>query len=290
MTRRHGFTLIEILIALVVMGIVTASIYKLLNDNQRLSRAQVEQVSLQSNVRTGSLVVLNELRELNTVFGGQPEQNDIIDMPASGDAIRYRAARGFGFVCQAPTTPIATEIWIRKDNYSGFRLPAISDHLYLFSEGASEDRGDDDVWVQVLGPLVVTLDQPNGCGAGVAGHRIIFPAAAIPATPVGTPVRFYEIMELRLHVADGRSWLGANPVSAGGGVQPMLGPLTAGNGFQLEYVNSAGGTTTNPYAVRAIKVTVRGETDQAVRQNGAGAYGRPQDALVTQVLLRNSVR
>jgi hypothetical protein len=70
----------------------------------------------------------------------------------------------------------------------------------------------------------------------------------------------------------------------------MLGPLTAGNGFQLEYLNSAGVPTTDRYAVRAIKVTVRGETDQAVRQNGAGAYGRPQDSLVTQVLLRNSVR
>jgi prepilin-type N-terminal cleavage/methylation domain-containing protein len=285
MTRRQGFTLIEILIALVVMGIVTASIYKLLNDNQRLSRAQAEQVGLQSNVRTGSLVVLNELRELNTVSGGAAAQNDIID-PLAVDAIRYRAARGLGFVCQAPSI---TEIRIRKNTYSGFRLPASTDHLYLFSEGASEDRSDDDTWVQVLGPLAVT-ENPAGCGAGIPGYVITFPVALIPATPVRTPVRFYEIMELRLHVADGRSWLGANPVSAGGGVQPMLGPLTAGDGFRLEYLNSAGGTTTDKNAVRAIKVTVRGETDQAVRQNGAGAYGRPRDSLVTQVLLRNSVR
>ena len=67
MRTRHGFTLIEVLIALVIMGIVTGAVYQLLNTSQRLSLAQAEQVSLQSNVRTGSVVVPNELRELNTV-------------------------------------------------------------------------------------------------------------------------------------------------------------------------------------------------------------------------------
>ena len=69
MTQRRGFTLVEVLIALVIMGIVTGAIYRLLNTNQRLSLAQAEQVSLQSNVRTGSLIVPSELRELNTVLG-----------------------------------------------------------------------------------------------------------------------------------------------------------------------------------------------------------------------------
>jgi prepilin-type N-terminal cleavage/methylation domain-containing protein len=286
MTRRRGFTLIEILIALVVMGIVSASIYKLLNSTQRLSRAQTEQVSLQSNVRTGSLVVPNELRELNTVLAGGADRNDILSMPASGDFIRYRAARGFGFVCQAPTT---TEIRILKATYSGFRVPISTDYLYLFSEGASEDKAIDDVWLKIAGPLNVT-ENANGCGAGLPGYTITFPVSAIPATPVRTPVRFYEEMELQLYVADGRSWLGARSLSAGQPMQPLLGPLTAANGFQLQYLNSAGAATVDPTAVRAIKVTVRGETDQMVRQNGEGAFIRPQEALVTQVLLRNSVR
>ena len=56
MSQRRGFTLVEVLLALVIMGVVAGAIYRLLNTNQRLSLAQAEQVSLQSNVRTGSLI------------------------------------------------------------------------------------------------------------------------------------------------------------------------------------------------------------------------------------------
>ena len=56
MSQRRGFTLVEVLLALVIMGVVTGALYRLLNTNQRLALAQAEQVSLQSNVRTGSLI------------------------------------------------------------------------------------------------------------------------------------------------------------------------------------------------------------------------------------------
>ena len=53
MSQRRGFTLVEVLLALIIMGVVTGALYRLLNTNQRLALAQAEQVSLQSNVRTG---------------------------------------------------------------------------------------------------------------------------------------------------------------------------------------------------------------------------------------------
>ena len=105
MTQRRGFTLIEVLIALVIMGIVTGALYRLLNTSQRLTLAQSEQVSLQSNVRAGSLVVPSELRELNTVVGaGVGPRNDILD--AQLTSVQYRAMRGMGFTCQAPAAPV----------------------------------------------------------------------------------------------------------------------------------------------------------------------------------------
>jgi prepilin-type N-terminal cleavage/methylation domain-containing protein len=283
MRRRPGFTLVEVMIALTIMGIVTGAVYQVLVTNQRVSLAQAEQVSLQGNVRTGSLVVPNELRELNTWLGGAADRNDIIP-PLDDDAITYRAMRGLGFVCQAPGG--ATKLRVAASSWAGLRPPdPARDDLYLFVDGIENDDADDS-WLQVdvTGAAAVN----NTCG-GAPGYEL--DAAAFPDVPVNTPVRLYEVMELKLHPQDGQLWLGARSVSAGGAMQPVLGPLTA-NGFALEYLDSNGNPTVNERAVKSVRLTVRGLTEEAVRigGSGSGAMGHPEEALVTQVLLRNSIR
>jgi prepilin-type N-terminal cleavage/methylation domain-containing protein len=282
MPQRRGFTLIEVLLALVIMGVVTGAIYRLLNSSQRLSLAQAEQVSLQSNVRTGSLVVPNELRELNTVVGGSLEQNDII-LPLADDAITYRAMRGLGFVCQAP---VAGELRILQSTWTGLRDPAGDrDGVYLFNDQDVDDDGDDG-WL----PVDITGVTASDCGGALAFR--LATADVIPASvKIYTPVRLYEVMELKLYSdADGEWWLGARSVSAGEvDLQPVLGPLTA-EGFKLAYLDSNGDETAVEKDIKSIRVTVRGLTEDAVRQGGSGAMGHPEDVLVTQVLLRNSIR
>ena len=104
MRNRRGFTLVEILVSLVIMLIVSGAIYKMLNSSQRLTRAQAERVSLQSNVRSGALVVPTELRELSTFVGGDADQNDVLAATAD-ERHTYRAMRGIGFVCQTLGRP-----------------------------------------------------------------------------------------------------------------------------------------------------------------------------------------
>jgi prepilin-type N-terminal cleavage/methylation domain-containing protein len=286
MTQRRGFTLIEVVIALVIMGIVTGAIYRLLNTSQRLSLAQAEQVSLQSNVRTGSLVVPNELREVNTWSTGSLEQNDIL-APLDDDVITYRAMRGLGFLCQDADAG-DTELRLAKSNWTGLRAPdETRDDLYLFVDGDPYDD-DDDTWSQVDVTLVTF--SATACGAGAEGYVVT--VAPIPAdVSLNTPVRFFELMKLELYAdADGEWWLGAHSVSAGEiDPQPILGPLT-GDGFELVYLDSNGNETADNTAVNSIRLTVRGVTDDAVRAGGSGAMGRPEEELVTQVMLRNSIR
>jgi hypothetical protein len=256
---------------------VTGGIYRLLHTSQRLSLAQAEQVSLQSNVRTGSLVVPNELRELNTVLAGAADRNDITD--ADPDGITYRAMRGLGFVCQAPG---ATELRLAQSSWTGLRDPdAAKDDLYLFIDGDPDDDGDD-TWLQV--DVTAAATSANACG-GNPGYLLT--AAAFPAVPVNTPVRVFELMRLELYLDDGQWWLGARSINAEPALQPVLGPLT-NDGFQLQYFNAAGAATADLTAITSIGVTVRGLTDDAVR--AGGAMGHPEEALATQVLLRNSIR
>jgi prepilin-type N-terminal cleavage/methylation domain-containing protein len=286
MRYRRGFTLVEILVSLVVMLIVAGSIYSMLNANQRLSRAQSERVSLQSNVRSGALIVATELRELNTVIGGNVDQNDILTSPLLPSDITYRAMRGMGFVCQTPT---ATEIRVARSSYSGYRDPvAIRDSLYVFIDGSPGA----DSWL----PLRVTgVNLASACG-GASAIAFTVPSNATLTTasiPVGTPVRVYEVMQLKLYVNGGKSWLGALSASAGEtSIQPVLGPLVAGNGLAFQYLDASENATTDPKAVKSIKATVVGVTDRDINlgNGSSGALASVQDTLVAQVVLRNAFR
>jgi prepilin-type N-terminal cleavage/methylation domain-containing protein len=284
MANRRGFTLTEIMIAMTLMLIVSGAAFKLLVSTQRVSRSQAERASLQSNVRMGSLVVLNDLRELNTVVGGAADKNDILTIAAND--ITYRAMRGIGFICQAPT---ATQVRIARSSFSGFRDPVTGrDGLYVFIDG-DPDTEADDTWLPVA---IADVSTATACpGALGAGITLTTPnTAGLVGLPVGTPIHTYEVMELKLHVADGKSWLGARSISAGEAIQPVLGPLVDGNGFQLEYLDAAGAITADRTAIKSIRITIRGISDGAVNPGVEGSPTYVQDSLVTQVALRNSFR
>jgi prepilin-type N-terminal cleavage/methylation domain-containing protein len=284
MTQRRGFTLIEIMISLTLMLIVMGAVYRLILSTQRLARGQTERMSLQSNVRIGSLVVLSDLRGLNTVTGGSPTANDILAMNAS--SIKYRGMRGAGFICQAPT---ATQVRISKGSFSGYRDPEPTrDSLYVFYDG-DPDTETDDIWV----PVAITAVSTATACPGIIGAGITLTTSnkdSLIGLATGTPVRIFELMELKLHQADGQSWLGARSVSAGEPVRPVLGPLANDSGFALRYLNATGAETADPTAIKSIEVTLRGLSEGAVNAGIGSTPSRVQEALVSQIMLRNSFR
>src|SRR5512140_1012037 len=86
MTSRRGFTLVEALLAVVLLAIVGQSILRLLTVSQRLFRAQSERAALQATVRAGATLLPAELRELGP--------GDIVAL--APDQIVYRAMRSAG--------------------------------------------------------------------------------------------------------------------------------------------------------------------------------------------------
>ena len=92
--NRRGFTLIELLVGMVLLGIVSAAIYRVLVNNQRIYQAQTQRVDLQQNIRAATQVLPAELREMDAFDG------DILAM--GPDSIRLRAMRQFGIMCTVP--------------------------------------------------------------------------------------------------------------------------------------------------------------------------------------------
>jgi hypothetical protein len=218
---------------------------------------------------------VNELRGLNTASGGSPAENDIVSLGGSG--LTYRAARGIGFLCQSTA---AGQLRIARGSYSGYRDPeAGRDVAYLLVESTTDSTAS---WV----PLIINrATRGSGC-SGADGSIDLSTASAGGSVeaPAGTPVRVYEVMELKTYQSDGQWWLGARSVSGGEVIQPVAGPLADRDGFHLEFLTPAGVPTASPDAVGSIRITVRVSGGEVRR---AGNVEAADEELTTQVALRN---
>jgi prepilin-type N-terminal cleavage/methylation domain-containing protein len=287
MRNRHGFTLIELMIALVLLGIVGGVTYQMLINTQRLSTAQAERMNLQSAVRTGALVVPSELREVGINAAGA---SDLVHIAT--DSVTYRAMRGVGFTCSVTATQIKL--------INSFALPFNSlrgvvaggrDSLLIYVDNDPDTDGDDQ-WITAPVNAVAASTCGGTAAIAITTNDITgsISSGTIDAVVVGGPVRTFEVMRLKLYTLDGQSWLGAQSISAGETVQPALGPLTA-NGFELAYFDVNGNATTNAANVRSMQVTLRGVTERPIARGGnVGANAYVQDSLVARVMLRNAPR
>ena len=136
---RRGFTLIELMIALVLLGLVSAAVYKVLVNNQRVYLAQTQTIDLQQNIRAAAAILPAEFRELDAADG---------DIKGMGpDSLRIRAMRQLAFVCATPalggglgqivlavrTTPI----------YGNRQTFKQGDSILVYWEGNPTSRNDD---------------------------------------------------------------------------------------------------------------------------------------------------
>ncbi|HEU5048777.1 MAG TPA: type II secretion system protein [Gemmatimonadales bacterium] len=274
---RRGFSLIELLVVIVLMGIIGAALTRVLLNMQRGSRAQSERVTLQGNLRAGIAFVTTELRELSAA--------DLV--AAEADRIEYRGMRATGIACAAS----ATQITLRDALTFRYRdIVAGRDSLFIFVE-ADETAASDDRWVAVgvsgvgagtcPGGNAATVITLNTGGAGYTTYTDTLPAIELEA-----PVRTFEHMELARYDADGRSWLGARSVSAGETIQPVLGPLSA-DGLRFSYRNATGNVTATLANIRRVDVMLVGETGSPV----SPGYGGPTiaaDSTIARIRLRNA--
>ncbi len=136
---RRGFTLIELMIALVLLGIVSAAVYKVLVNSQRVYLAQTQTIDLQQNIRAAAAILPAEFRELDAADG------DIKGMTAT--SLRIRAMRELAFVCADPVLGGGIGqiiLTVRKTPIYGTRQTfSKGDSILVYWEGNPTTRTDD---------------------------------------------------------------------------------------------------------------------------------------------------
>jgi hypothetical protein len=281
----------------VLLGLVSAALYRVLVNNQRLYFAQTQRIDLSQNIRAATNILPAEFRELDAFDG------DILAMSAT--SIQIRAMRWLSFVCVQPALPGAFAMTIRggqpgQPMFFGSRSPNAADGLLIYVDGDPTTRTDD-YWV----PATITAIGAAGAATCPAAGAV--PPAQQPATsvtfngtwiagtnvagaiPMGAPVRGYETVTYQLYQPPGDTlwYIGFRP--AAGTMQPLIGPILA-NGLTFSYFDANGNVTATRTQVARIDVTVRARTTSAVRRGGLAKAAVIVDSVSTSVALRNNRR
>ncbi len=299
--RRRGFTLVEVLVGLVLLGLVSAVLFQVIVGSQRVSRAQTARSEVQGSARAGALMLPGDFREIGFSNGPYSAANlsDIIAM--SANSIQVRAQRGFGFTCGTLGGSLVVTVRTGPSTdprvWQGLRQPAVGDRVLVFYDGANVNSATDDGWLPAT--VTGTAASSSACSSP-SGSGLFLTLSPIGGTFTnyswirdGSPVRLYEEVQYSLYQESGRTWLGAQVTSqAGSSVQPVLGPLDGTSGLQFRYFD-ANGNQISDYSqvanVRSIEVQVNGASSQAVQRGGGFGSAVAQDTVrfTTRVALRN---
>ena len=239
--KRGGFTLVEMIVVVGLMGIVMAALYQTILATQRTTNSQVQRIDVQQSTRAAGLYLSHLLRELDAADG---------DVLVSGaTTLRIRAMGWTGVLC---TPPVAAgsqiQFTIARGFLFGVRPPeAARDSVLLYADGDPEIRTDD-VWL--FGGLTTVAagacpDASPGAVlqvdvSGASGG----PAAALADVTLGSPIRGFSVEELSLYLQGGDYWLGRRTADRGGtwsAMRPLIGPLKT-DGLAFTYFDDVGAT------------------------------------------------
>lgn len=283
---RRGFTMIELLVALVLFGLVGTSIYRLLVTNQRLYVSQSERVNTNQAARAAASILPGSIRELSA---SDPDGSDILVATSTG--FRYRSLKNVYFACQNGT---AGQIIVDGARWFGIRaIDVTTDSLLIFAEGDPTTRTDD----RWLHANVIAATAGTSCSAPSTTSltlTVTLLSGAMTSVLKGAPIRSYQIEQVSAYADAGSNWwLGSQTINKTTGtastIQPIVGPLQSDSGLALAYYDSTGTVTANRALISRIGITVRSRS-MSQAQTGTGSVGYITQNLGTIVSLRNNRR
>jgi prepilin-type N-terminal cleavage/methylation domain-containing protein len=204
---RRGLTLVEVVVAITLAALVATLAGAALSRAGAWLRDRSERFAAEHTLRTGAAA----FRDLLTAAGG----DDLLATSSTG--LITRVVRGASVICEVRDSAVMARReapWWRS-----VREPVGSrDSIEIGATG--EPR-----WI----PLALPANPTGGrCPDGGPGLR--FPVALDPvarnALSPGSPLRFFEPVELRSYSSSGSDWLGARLVATGESIQPLAGPLS----------------------------------------------------------------
>ena len=293
---RSGFSLVELLLVVVLLGIVGGGLMRMVANQQRFYQGTYDLIDLRSQLRQAEAVLSTDLRGMSSPGG------DLVTMTDSSMDFRY--TMGSSISCTTPTAGGSTVIIPPTTTANGnmltnwLSMPAQYDTAYVFDEGGNNTSSSDDVWQPYE---IVSVTSGSNCNAAYnaqsAGYAVLMKTSISPTIVQGAPIRFVRRAHYSLYQSsnDNNWYLGYMCSSCGNTtVSPIAGPFlpydantgSGTSGIRITYFDSTGATTANTQNVSRINIVLRGQTRGALNVSGLkrGVY---VDSIRMNVALRN---
>jgi len=298
---RSGSTLIELVVALALAGVIAGAALRLLDHTQRFARGTALVTEERAQLWGASATLRAAIEELSTSGGDLRTATD--------SSLTWAGMIGHAVACRL--APMGADL-PPANLASGIPLtwwamtPQAGDEVALLDEGTRLGAADDRWFAS---RVVTVASVPNGCSgtsfvdpvadAGKAGWHVRLADSLPPSVRPGAAVRVFRLQRMSLYRSAGQWMLGWADWNAAAGawniIQPLAGPLQphsappGASGLALAWLDSAGAPHPAPAAgpgVASVRLAVRGRTTAALRMDGV-ARGIRSDSLRTLLTLRN---
>lgn len=307
-----GFTLVEVLIVLTILGIVGASLVTMITRQQRFYRDTSASLVVRRELRGGASLLPSEMRAISAHGNRDSTESDITARSTTN--LEFRATIGSSIICEKPAGPFLA-FSVPPTNLahhtltSWYETPVAGDEVAIFNEGPLAGAEDDN-WV--YGTVVSVTESNSACypspymddtddaPALKPRHTItVLPKAPLVMLPAdietGAVVRFLRRVRYRLYQPSGstRWYLGYQQRLTGGvwtNTAAVAGPFEASssNGLRFQYYDVSGNLVTGASLnkeISRVDVMLKGTADFASAQERRGTPFR--DSLMFRIGIRN---
>src|SRR5712691_1169931 len=278
-SRRAGFTLIELVIAMVLMSLVGGAIVKVLLQQQRFYNSTTDLIQTRQQIRQAAGMLPSDFRGIASA------DSDIYVMTDS--ALEIRSLFGSSIACAVDAggggVSTVPHVLVKGSAMTSWTaVPSVGDSIAVYDQGTITAQSDDR-WsrAQITGVAVRTGNVNDGCPtasglAQLADLTASNPSYKLTITPkfpnvtVGAAIRFYRRVRYRIYMDTDNQWyLGFYDCKTGrvpvcNTTQAIAGPFqpyaaSATSGMQFAYYDSTGAVTAKPSEVARISLVVRGQ-------------------------------
>jgi prepilin-type N-terminal cleavage/methylation domain-containing protein len=273
---RGGFTLVEVLVALVLGTLLVGFILQFVTGQTRIASRQTAREEVQQNARGALEVLGSDLR--GAIASGL--------IRADEREIQFMLPRRWGVVCAANGSTQTTAVF-----------PIVPGDSVPFGAGVGliVQRASDKVWVPVVpalatvtGRAAASLTANPGCGQLSPSGQVqafTFTGIGHPAATRGDRIAIYQLVRYDVGTSGGRDWIrrsnGAGIAAAN--MQPLAGPLDS---LKFEYLSgnppvamAAPGAGAATAGIEMIRVGVKTTS----RSSGNGAPATESGSVTVQI-------